>query len=109
MEQLTAPGIIGKEKDKNIFTSMREWIKDAQEFKEEICVQIIDNKNKKSKEELIAELKKTEAEIMEYIHLQETVVKNLSVKVSQLDEEMENLLKDNEGEESEDEQEGSEA
>lgn len=45
---------------------------------------------------------------MEFIHLQETSVKNLSVKVNQLDEEMENLLKDNEGEESEDE-EGSDA
>ena len=45
---------------------------------------------------------------MDFIHLQETSVKNLAVKVNQLDEEMENLLKDNEGEESEDE-EGSDA
>ena len=46
VESFIVPNLIGPDRTKFVHLNMREWIKDVEQYKEEVAINIIDNKVK---------------------------------------------------------------
>lgn len=100
------PGVVGPDDENNAYKDLGEFVAATHEFKSESTERLDKLLAAESKrtDKLTAELKK---DLMDYMRLQEIEINNLRTKVTQIDEEMEDIMngKQNDDEEEEDNEE----
>ena len=105
------PGVVGPDDENNAYKDLGEFVAATHEFKSESTERLDKLLAAESKrtDKLAADLKK---DLMDYMRLQEIEINNLRTKVTQIDEEMEDIMNgkqnDDEEEDNEEEQEDEE-
>ena len=85
------PGVVGPDEEKNAYKDLGEFVAATHEFRSESTERLDKLLAEESKrtDKLTAELKK---DLMDYMRLQETEINNLRTKVTQIDEEIEDMM-----------------